>query len=284
MADGREVDNALTYAVNMMFLQQALNNPAIRGIFISPELVEYFTEKESDKISLISDNPIKHFFQLHNDLYENTEFYKARSNKQQVIPSSCKVSPHALISDDVIVGEDCVFKEGCVVKNAIIGNGVTIKEGAKIGGELSELKMIDDRYVSIRHDALVIIEDDAEIGPNTIVSRGIFGKNTVIGNNARICGGVIIGHRCQIGKSTFIAAGANICGSVIVGNNVWIGPGAISTNGIIIGDGADVTIGSIVVEDVLPGEKVTGNFAIPHFNFMLNWMRSKKRKNKKQSK
>jgi len=40
----------------------------------------------------------------------------------------------------------------------------------------------------------------------------------------------------------------------------------------------------VVIKDIKPEEKVTGNFAIPHFDFMRNWVRSTKRYTKQQTK
>ena len=276
MVDGNESSNALTFATNATFLRRALENSNVTGILITSDLKAGIEDDIQDKTFLISDDPIKHFFKLHNHLYESTPFYDSITNSKNEIPQSCKISSSAIIGKNVIIGEDCEVREGVVLNNTTIGSGVTIKEGAKVGTELSELKMIDGKYFSVKHDASVIIGNDIEIGPNTIISRGIFGKDTVIENDTKICGGVIIGHRCHIGQNTFIAAGSNICGSVKIGSNVWVGPGTIITNGISIQDGADLTIGSVVVDEVSAGEKVTGNFAIPHMNFMLSWMRSKK--------
>jgi len=235
MVDGEEFENVLTYAVNKMFLQQALNNPTIKGIFIHPELSKYFNKYETDKTVLVSKDPMKHFYQLHNDLYDNTNFYNNNDYKETIIPKSCKVSPNAIISNGVIIGENCVFKERCIVKSGtVIGNGVTIKEGAIVGGEIAETKMIDGKYMSIRHDAHVIIEDEAEIGINTIISRSLFGKNTNIGKYTRICDNVFISHGCQIGINSFIASGANLSGSVVVGDNGFISSKKISDKTLII--------------------------------------------------
>jgi len=50
---------------------------------------------------------------------------------------------------------------------------------------------------------------------------------------------------------------------------VSIGPSAsISSAGIVIGDKAVITTGSVVTQDVAPGQRVTGNFAIDHDKFI----------------
>ena len=277
MVTSCDTNGALTYAINEKFLKIAMDHPNVSGILIPLGLYDFFNQQKSNKIALVSDKPVEHFFRLHNDLFDNTPFYDGSPSKTS-IPESCFISPHAIIEDGVIAGENCVFKERCIVKRgAVLGNGVTIKEAAIIGCEISEQRSFNDKYLSMRHDAGVIIGDDVEIGQNTIISRGLYGRNTTIGNNTRICANVFVTHCCQIGNNVLIAGGASLSGSVKVGDNVWIGPGVLTTNGIEIGNGANISLGSVVAADVKTNEQVTGNFAIPHVNFMRNWIKTKKK-------
>ena len=48
------------------------------------------------------------------------------------------------------------------------------------------------------------------------------------------------------------------------------GLSATIRNGITIGNGARINLGSVVTKDVTLGESVTGNFAINHSKFLLN--------------
>ena len=277
MVTSCDTNGALTYAVSEKFLKIAMEHPDVGGVFIPLELFDFFNQQDSVKVALVSEKPDEHFFRLHNDLFENTQFYNGMPNTS-LIPKSCYISPHAIIEEGVIVGENCVFMERCIVKRGtVLGNSVKIKEGAIVGAEISEQRSFGGKYVSIRHDAGVIIGDDVEIGQNTIVSRGLYGRNTTIGNNTRICANVFVTHCCQIGNNVLIAGGASLSGSVKVGDNVWIGPGVLTTNGIEIGNGANISLGSVVAADVKTNEQVTGNFAIPHVNFMRNWIKTKKK-------
>ena len=63
----------------------------------------------------------------------------------------------------------------------------------------------------------------------------------------------------------------------MVGDHVWLGFGATLRNGLIIGEGSRVNMGSVVTKNVLPGESVTGNFAIEHDKFMENLKNSVKK-------
>jgi UDP-3-O-[3-hydroxymyristoyl] glucosamine N-acyltransferase len=74
---------------------------------------------------------------------------------------------------------------------------------------------------------------------------------------------VKISHGVAIGRQSLIISNAYIAGRAKVGDCVYIGPQ--STIGHVkIGDGAFITMGSVVVSNVKKGEKVSGNFAIEH--------------------
>ncbi|MCF8266747.1 MAG: hypothetical protein K9I69_01605, partial [Ignavibacteriales bacterium] len=55
-----------------------------------------------------------------------------------------------------------------------------------------------------------------------------------------------------------------IAGNCILGDDVWIGGGAMISDGIRIEDKAKVLLGSVVIKDVNSQEIVSGNFAIDH--------------------
>jgi UDP-3-O-[3-hydroxymyristoyl] glucosamine N-acyltransferase len=49
-----------------------------------------------------------------------------------------------------------------------------------------------------------------------------------------------------------------------IGDRVWVGPGAIISNLIEIGDDARVEIGAVVVRSIPPGARYSGLFARSH--------------------
>jgi len=52
-------------------------------------------------------------------------------------------------------------------------------------------------------------------------------------------------------------------GSITIEADAWIGTGAVILPDITIGEGAVIEAGSLVVSDVLPGQRVSGNPAKP---------------------
>ncbi len=55
-----------------------------------------------------------------------------------------------------------------------------------------------------------------------------------------------------------------VAGYVQIGEDAWIGPGASLVNGIRIGHRAHVALGSVVIGNVDPEQRVAGNFAVGH--------------------
>jgi acetyltransferase-like isoleucine patch superfamily enzyme len=103
------------------------------------------------------------------------------------------------------------------------------------------------------------VREDASIGENCIVGRGAY-----------VDSGVVIGDNCKIQNGAFVYAPAH------VGDGVFIGPGVILTNdtfprainpdgtmkdgddwemtGVVVGSGASIGAGSIVLGGVSVGE------------------------------
>ena len=71
---------------------------------------------------------------------------------------------------------------------------------------------------------------------------------------------VHIAHTVTIGLRCVIAAGAIVAGNSTIGDNVWVGPGVTITNSVSIGDGAYLTLGSVVGSNVGREKKMTGFF------------------------
>jgi sugar O-acyltransferase (sialic acid O-acetyltransferase NeuD family) len=114
------------------------------------------------------------------------------------------------------------------------------------------------------------ISDRALIAPSSSVepSAQIFGNSVVsdeasIGNNVIINFGCVISHNVHIGENSVIAPRVAIGGNVEIGRLVWIGIGAIISNGqpdgpLRIGDGAVIGAGACVIKDVEAGMVVVG--------------------------
>ncbi len=111
----------------------------------------------------------------------------------------------------------------------------------------------DGSRVQIKHIGNVVVGDNVEIGPYTVVHRATL-ESTIIGNGVKIGAKNNIAHNNIIGDNTVFAAGAITNGSVTIGKDCWIGSGAMIKNGISICDNVVVGMGAVVVKDiVMPG-------------------------------
>lgn len=87
----------------------------------------------------------------------------------------------------------------------------------------------------------------------------ILQAEVVVGHNASIHMGSLIGHESTIGESAFVAHGCNLCGLVKVGKGAFVGAGATILPRLSIGEWSIVGAGSLVTKPVPPFTVVSGN-------------------------
>ncbi|MCD4819020.1 MAG: UDP-3-O-(3-hydroxymyristoyl)glucosamine N-acyltransferase [Candidatus Cloacimonetes bacterium] len=266
-----KIDN-LIQDKSVVFLNQKqyiskIDNKLISSILCSNDVYEQL-ESTFDGGIWVVDNPKDIFYQCHEYLV-STDFY----NKpfENLISSSAKISPKAIISEhSVIIESGCVIEDNVIIKAFTkIGKNSIIRSNSDIGSDGFEVTRIDDRLKVVKHGGEIVIGENVEIQSLITISRGLFPtRNTIIDDNVKIADMVHIAHGVQIGKDTMIAAGVTISGNVSIGRNVWIGPGAIISNRLKIGDYSDISIGAVVVRNVKKSEKITGNLAINHKKYL----------------
>jgi len=216
----------------------------------------------------IADNPRKTFYEFHNDLVANTEFYW-KSFATEISPGA-HIHPRAFVAErNVRIGKGTVIEAGVtVLERSIIGDDVVLRAGCTVGSQGFEFKRIEGQILPVAHGGGVRLHDRVEIQANCALSRSVFGGFTELGEDTKLDNLIHVAHNVRIGKRCLLAASVMVAGSVIIGDDVWIGPGASISSEVAIGDGASITIGSVVTKDVPPGQRVTGNFAIAHDKFV----------------
>lgn len=163
-----------------------------------------------------------------------------------IIGEGTKIHPSAVICPWVVIGKNCRIHAGAIIG----GEGLTIGGRQKTGLRRKPAK------------ARVIIHDNSEVGPNSVVQRGST-RDTIVGENTFIGPLCNIGHDVQIGKHVIITGKTNIAGFCIVHDGVLIGTGACIKNRIVIGKDSFVGIGSLVLHNVPPNTVVYGRPAKP---------------------
>jgi UDP-3-O-[3-hydroxymyristoyl] glucosamine N-acyltransferase len=181
------------------------------------------------------------------------------------------VYPNVFIGDGAVVGEDCVIHSHVAIRErVIVGSRVVVQNGAVIGADgYGFVKRPDGTHQKIPQTAIVVIEDDVEIGANTAIDRPAIGE-TRIQAGAKIDNLVQIGHGVNVGRNALLAAQVGIAGSTTIGDDVTLA-GQVGVAGhVSIGKGASAVGQSGITNSVPDGMFVSGYPAIEN----KEWLKS----------
>jgi UDP-3-O-[3-hydroxymyristoyl] glucosamine N-acyltransferase len=205
----------------------------------------------------------------------------ARLGRDVSIQSHVVIEPGAVIGDRTVlgagsyIGHQCRLGNDCLIyphvtlrEHTEIGDRVILHSGVVLGADGFGYETSQGRHRKIPQVGHVEIGDDVEIGANSTIDRGRFGK-TVVGNGTKISNLVEISHNCRIGEHCLILAGVGIAGSVIVGDRVTLA-GQVGVAGhLTIGDDAVIKAKSGISKNVPAGASVFGAPAVPDKEYML---------------
>lgn len=179
---------------------------------------------------------------------------------QVEIGEGTKIFPYVYMHGNIHIGKDCYIGVGArIIGNVYIGDGVMIKENTVIGADgLTTDRDGTGAAVSMPQFGGVIIEDDVQIGANSVVARGAI-DNTVLSKGCKIDNSVFISHNNFLGENVFMCGESTTFGSVSIGKNTLVSGNAAIRNGLRIGEGCLVGSGAMVTRDVADGETVMGN-------------------------
>jgi UDP-3-O-[3-hydroxymyristoyl] glucosamine N-acyltransferase len=175
------------------------------------------------------------------------------------------VGANGFIGEQTAIGDDTrLYPLVTIRERSVIGARVIIHSGAVIGsdGFGYDFDPKTGRHVKIAHTGYVQIDDDAEIGANTTVDRGRFGK-THIGEGVKIDNLVQIAHNVTIGAHSIIVSQTGISGSTSLGRYVTLAGQVGLAGHLTIGDRATITAQSGLNKDVPAGAVLSGHHATP---------------------
>nr|WP_227320488.1 UDP-3-O-(3-hydroxymyristoyl)glucosamine N-acyltransferase [Acidisoma silvae] len=176
----------------------------------------------------------------------------------------CRIGPLVSIADGVIVGSDTRIGSHASISHSLIGDRVFIFPGVRIGQEGFGFDPMPTArgFTTVPQLGRVIIEDDVEIGANSMIDRGS-AQDTVIGAGSRLDNAVQIAHNVRLGRCCVIVAQAGISGSTTLGDYVTLAGQAGVAGHLHIGQGARVGAQAGVMADVAPRASVVGSPAEP---------------------
>lgn len=215
------------------------------------------------------DHPFKAFIRLLHVFYPPIEA-KPGVHPTAVIAEGVKIGEGCSIGAFVSIGPDCELGKGTVIKDHVslgaqvklgeqcylyphvtiydgcqLGQRVIIHAGSVIGSDGFGYTYIDGHHMKVPHVGTVIIEDDVEIGANTVIDRATLGA-TQVGEGTKIDNFVQIAHSVKIGKQNIICAFTGIAGSsstgtgVVCAANVGISDHVRVDDGVVLGARAGV--------------------------------------------
>mgnify|MGYP003208992254 FL=1 len=122
--------------------------------------------------------------------------------KRSRIGKGSQIYPQVYIGDGVTIGENCIIYPGVkVYKGCRIGNNCIIHAGAVIGSDgFGFAPTADGSYKKIPQTGIVTIEDDCEIGANTVIDRSTMGT-TLIEKGVKLDNLIQVAHNVTIGSN-----------------------------------------------------------------------------------
>jgi UDP-3-O-[3-hydroxymyristoyl] glucosamine N-acyltransferase len=195
------------------------------------------------------------------------------------VEKDCTIGDHSIIYPQVFIGHGSRIGKHVVIypgvriyPNTIIGDRSILHANAVIGCDGFGYRPDENgHYNKIKHVGRVVIEEDVEIGANTVIDRGTL-MVTRIGKGTKIDNLVQVAHNVQIGEHTVIAAQAGIAGSTTVGNFARIGGQVGIAGHITIQDRIEIQAQSGVhTGKFAPGSKLFGYPAIPYNDYLKSY-------------
>jgi len=252
-------DSIITYASNYKYLAETLDNKCIKAIFARKEDYEKIEGKQIECAFFFDDYPEEKFYQLHELLYSQTDFYLVKK-VPPIIGKNCIISKHAIIEDGTIIGNNVEIGPNVYIRSGSnIGSYVKIGSSSGIGVEGFQVLYNHNKtpYLAT-HVGGVNIANNVSIGCNVSICRSLFEGDTIIEENTKIDNNINISHNCNIGRNVVIVAGSILTGSVTLKDNVWLSPNSVILNKIILDKNSFVGSMSLVTRNIEKDERVFG--------------------------
>jgi UDP-3-O-[3-hydroxymyristoyl] glucosamine N-acyltransferase len=172
------------------------------------------------------------------------------------------VYPHVTLMHGVTVGDDSVLLPGVTVYEEVtVGKRCLINAGTVLGSDGFAYAQANGVHHKMPQAGTLILEDDVEIGVNSIVERGALAP-TVVERGSKIGAVCVIGHNCRIGPGNLIISGTCIAGSTTTGKYVVMGGQVGIAGHLHIPDFVKIGAQAGVMSNPAPDTEIVGSPAI----------------------
>lgn len=156
-----------------------------------------------------------------------------------VIGNKVKIYPGCYVGANVSIGDDSILYPSVIIyQNCSIGKRVMVHAGTVIGSDgFGFAPQADGSYKKIPQTGNVVIEDDVEIGANTVIDRATLGS-TIIRKGVKLDNLIQVAHNVEIGEHTVIASQTGISGSTKLGKHLMVGGQVGFAGHLTIADGS----------------------------------------------
>lgn len=152
-----------------------------------------------------------------------------------------KIYPQVYIGDKVTIGDNTTLYPGVkIYHDCKIGKNVVVHSGVVIGSDgFGFAPQEDGTYKKVPQIGYVQIEDNVEIGANTVIDRATMGA-TIVRDGVKLDNLIQIAHNVDIGRNTVVAAQTGISGSSKIGEHVVLGGQVGVVGHIVIAKGSQI--------------------------------------------
>ncbi len=189
------------------------------------------------------------------------------------IGNNCRIYPQVFIGVGVNIGNNVTIYPGVkIYHDCEIGDNCIIQANAVIGSDgFGFAPQADGTYQKIPQVGKVILEENVEVGANTVIDRATMGA-TIIKKGTKLDNLIQIAHNVNVGKNTVIAAQTGIAGSTKIGDQCQIGGQAGFIGHIEIANGVKVQAKSGVTKSIKKeGSKVYGYPALSYQDYLRSY-------------
>jgi UDP-3-O-[3-hydroxymyristoyl] glucosamine N-acyltransferase len=222
---------------------------------------------KTDSVLIFTEKPRLLFLRCLNKFSNSKVLHNIHSTviiKSKKIGKNVHIGPFCYIGKNVTIGDNTMIHGSVnIYGNTHIGRNVIIDSFTVIGSDgFGFEKNEKGVWEKFPHNGDIKISDNVEIGANVCIDRGSL-ESTIIGTGTKIDNLVHVAHNVKIGQNCMIVAHSLLGGSSIIEDNTYIAMSAVIRDGIKIGKGAMVGMGSVVTRDVPKGVVVMGVPAHP---------------------